>query len=224
MPESQDCHEVRALMPELATDVASGEVRAWALAHLAGCEECRRELEEVVGTVDALLLLAPRREPPAGFDLAVLASLERRPRRHRIRAGLLVAAALVLVATVAAGVAWRRGADDRVAADEYREVLSLADGSHLRAATLASDATGSGAVFAYEGHPSWMFVTVADAPAGTYHVRVVTEDGRSQWVGTCRVRDGVGSWGTTVAEPIGAIDRVEMYGDQLPTMVADFTR
>jgi hypothetical protein len=223
MPESEYCREVRALMPELATDVASGEVRAWALGHLAGCVECRRELADVVGTVDGLLLLAPPREPPAGFDAAVLAALERRPGRHRVRTGLLVAAALVLVATVATGVTWRQGADDREAAGEYRDVLSLADGSHLRAAGLTSEAAGSGTVFAYEGQPSWMFVTVAGAPAGTYHVRLVTADGRAHWIGTCRVQDGTGSWGTTIDASIGSIDRVEMYGDGLPTMVARFT-
>jgi hypothetical protein len=223
MSDSQVCHEVRALMPELATNVASGEVRAWALAHLAGCAECTRELAEVVGTVDALLLLAPPREPPAGFEAAVLGSLEPRPPRHRVRNRLLVAAALVLVAGIATGVTWWRGADDRVAADEYRDVLSLADGSHLRAADLTSETTGSGTVFAYEGQPSWMFMTVADTPAGTYHVRVVTDEGRSRWIGTCTVRDGTGSWGTTIADPAGSIDRIEMYGDGLPTLVADFS-
>lgn len=223
MPEPQDCHDVRAVMPELATDVASGEVRARALAHLAGCPECRAELAEVVGTVDALLLLAPGREPPAGFDVAVMAALDPPTHRHRVRTGLLVAASLVLVASVAAGVTWWRGADDRVVADEYGRVLSLADGSHLRAAELTSETTGSGTVFAYEGRPSWMFVTLADAPDGTYHVRVVTDDGRSQWVGTCRVSEGAGSWGTTVTASIGSVARVEMYGERLPTMVADFS-
>jgi hypothetical protein len=223
MPESQDCREVRGLMPELAADVASGEVRAWALAHVAGCAECRRELADLTGTVDALLLLAPRHEPPAGFDVAVLASLDRRPRQHRIRTAVLVAAALVLAATVATTVTWRRGADDRLTADEYREVLSVANGSYLRAASLASDTAGSGTVFAYQGRPSWMFVTVADAPAGTYHVRVVTQDGQPHWVGTCTVRDGAGSWGTTIPTSVGSIDRVEMYGDRLPTLVADFS-
>ncbi|MGH3975437.1 MAG: zf-HC2 domain-containing protein, partial [Pseudonocardiaceae bacterium] len=57
MPESERCREVRELIPELAMRVASGESRARGLAHLADCLSCRRELEEVSGTVDALLVL-----------------------------------------------------------------------------------------------------------------------------------------------------------------------
>jgi len=220
--ESARCREVRELIPELAIGVASGEVRAHALAHVAGCAGCRRELEDVAGTVDALLLLAPESEPPTGFDARVLAALEPPLARHRIRTGLLVAAAVVLVTSVAAGATWWRGADDREVADHYRGVLAIADGSSLRAADLTIDKTSAGDVFAYQGNPSWMFVTVDGAPSGDYHVRVVGTDGSSHWIGRCTVRDGGGSWGTSVDLPIGSVDRVEMYGEGLPTMVADF--
>ena len=222
MPESERCREVRELIPELAMGVASGEVRARGLRHLAECADCRRELEDVAGTVDALLLLAPESEPPTGFDARVLAALEPPLARHRIRTGLLVAAAVVLVTSVAAGATWWRGADDREVADHYRGVLAIADGSSLRAADLTIDKTSAGDVFAYQGNPSWMFVTVDGAPSGDYHVRVVGTDGSSHWIGRCTVRDGGGSWGTSVDLPIGSVDRVEMYGEGLPTMVADF--
>jgi hypothetical protein len=226
MPESERCREVRELIPELAMGVASGESRARGLAHLAGCVDCRRELEEVSGTVDALLLLVPEREPPAGFDVRVLAALDQRapqpqPQpRHRIRTGLLVAAAMVLVATLAAGLTWWRGADDREVADDYRSVLSTADGSYLRAADLQLDGASAGSVFAYQGRPSWLFISVEDAPDGTYHVRLVGADGRVRWIGTCTVRDGTGAWGTSVDLPIRSVDRVEMFGTRLPTIVA----
>jgi hypothetical protein len=221
MAESERCREVRDLIPELAMGVASGDARAPALAHLAHCTDCRRELEDAAGTVDALLLLAPEREPPTGFDARVLAALDKSPPRHRMRTGLLVAAAVVLVATLAAGLTWSRGADDREVAGQYREVLSIADGSYLRAADLQIDGTSSGNVLAYDGRPSWLFVTVEDAPPGNYHVRLVGTDGRTGWIGTCTVQDGTGSWGTTVDVPIRSIDRVEMFGARLPTMIAD---
>ena len=220
MPESERCREVRELIPELAMGVASGESRARGLAHLADCPSCRRELEEVSGTVDALLLLVPEREPPAGFDARVLAALDQRAPRHRIRTSLLVAAAMVLVATLAAGLTWWRGADDRDVADHYRSVLSTADGSYLRAAELRFDGADAGSVFAYQGRPSWLFMSVEDAPNGTYHVRLVGTDGVARWIGTCTVRDGMGSWGIAVDQPIRSVDRVEMYGDRLPTIVA----
>ncbi|MFE7224842.1 zf-HC2 domain-containing protein [Nocardioides sp. NPDC057577] len=224
MPESERCREVRELIPELAMGVASGEARARGLAHLATCASCRRELEDVSGTVDALLLLAPEREPPAGFDVRVLAALDQRPPRHRIRTGLLVAAAMVLVATLAGGLTWWRGAEDRDVADDYRGVLSTADGSYLRAADLTIDGASAGSVFAYQGRPSWLFMSVEDAPNGTYHVRLVGTDGRTRWLGTCTVKEGTGAWGTTVDVPIRSVDRVEMFGDSLPTVVANLRR
>jgi hypothetical protein len=224
MPESERCREVRELIPELAMGVASGEVRARALAHLAGCAACRRELEEVSGTVDELLLLAPEREPPTGFDSRVLAALDQRAPRHIVRTGLLVAAAALLVAGVAGGLTWWRGSDDRNVADQYREVLSIADGSDLRASELTVNGTSAGGVFAYDGRPSWLFVNVDNANSGTYHVRLVTNDGRSLWIGACTVRDGTGSWGTTVDLPIESVDHVEMSRQGLPTLVADFQR
>lgn len=220
MPESERCREVRELIPELAMGVASGESRARGLAHLADCPSCRRELEEVSGTVDALLLLVPEREPPAGFDVRVLAALDQRAPRHRLRTGLLVTAAMVLVATLAAGLTWWRGADDREVAADYRSVLSTADGSYLRAADLQIDGADAGTVFAYQGQPSWLFMSVEDAPNGTYHVRLIGTDGRTRWLGTCTVRDGTGSWGTSVDVPIRSVDRVEMFGTRLPTIVA----
>jgi hypothetical protein len=202
--------------------VASGETRARALAHLARCADCRRELAESAGTVDDLLLLAPEHEPPAGFDARVLAAVDERLPRHSIRNGLLVAAVAVLVAGLAVGLTWWRGADDRVVADQYREVLTIADGSYLRAADLTVDGASTGDVFAYQGRPSWLFVTVDGAGSGTYDVRLVTTDRRTRWIGECTVSNGSGSWGTTVDLPIRQVDRVEMYREGLPTMVADF--
>ena len=162
----------------------------------------------------------PEREPPAGFDARVLAAVDQRTPRHRLRTILLVAAAMVLVATLAAGLTWWRGADDRDVADHYRGVLSTADGSYLRAAELRFDGDDAGSVFAYQGRPSWLFMSVEDAPNGTYHVRLVGTDGVARWIGTCTVRDGTGSWGIAVDQPIRSVDRVEMYGDRLPTIVA----
>jgi hypothetical protein len=221
MAESQRCQEVRELLPELAMGVASGEVRARALAHLAGCAGCRRELGDVAAIVDELLLLAPEHEPPAGFDQRVLSAMDERVPRHRMRTSLLAAAALVLVAAVAAGFTWMRGEDDRTLAGQYRDTLAVADGSYLRAADLNADGTTLGNVFAYQGDPSWLFVTVESGNSGTYPVRLVTTDGRSLDVGVCTVRNGSGAWGTTVDVPVRSIERIELLRDGLPTMVAD---
>ncbi len=66
-------------------------------------------------------------------------------------------------------------------------------------------------------------MTVEDAPSGTYDVTLVTDDGRVRDIGDCWVRDGRGSWGTTVAVPIGTVDRVEMRSSDGGTVAATFT-
>src|SRR5881396_2165251 len=136
----QRCDEIRAVIPELAAGVASGDVRADALAHIAGCAACRRELEEVSGTLDELLLLAPEREPPAGFDLRVLNRIgDTAPRRRPLlRTALVLAAAALVVAGAAAGLTWTRSADDRNLADQYRDTLAVGHGSFLRAADITA--------------------------------------------------------------------------------------
>ncbi|MGH3307126.1 MAG: hypothetical protein ACRDOX_05495, partial [Nocardioides sp.] len=105
---------------------------------------------------------------------------------------------------------------------QYRETLEVADGSCLRAAPLVgSEESPAGHVFAYQGTPSWVFVTVEDAPSGAHRVRYVTEDGRSHPLGVCLVRDGRGSWGTAIDVPIYTVDRVELVHNG-STLSADF--
>jgi hypothetical protein len=221
MAESPRCEDLHDLIPELAMGVAPGEERARALAHLAGCADCRRELEEATSTVDELLLLAPEQEPSPGFEARVLSAMQPSSVRPRLRWGLLAAAAALLVAALAAGITWQQGSDERNVADQYRDTLAVADGRYLSAADLKLEGSTTGNVFAYQGRPSWVFLTVDGARSGTYHVELITSDGDSRWLGLCKVRDGAGSWGTTVDLPIGQVDRVEMFGEGLPTMTAD---
>jgi predicted anti-sigma-YlaC factor YlaD len=70
-----ECAHVRDLAPEVALGVAGGEDRAIVLAHTAGCSECRAFVAELSSTVDAVLLLAPTRQPPPNFETRVLQRL-----------------------------------------------------------------------------------------------------------------------------------------------------
>ena len=223
MSESQRCAEVRELIPELAMGVAPGDERAMALNHLATCAECRQVLEETSATVDELLLLAPEHEPPPGFDARVIAavSVDRPSRWRNVSKYVLAAAVVVVAAALAAGVTHWAGADDRQLAAQYRETLRAADGDYFSAATLGNEQNPDGHVFAYQGNPSWLFITMEDAPSGTYRVRYVTEDGRTDWIGVCQVRDGNGSWGTAIDVPLYTVDRVELVHDGR-TLSADF--
>lgn len=223
MSESRRCAEIRELIPELAMGVAPGDERARALDHIATCADCRQALEETSATVDELLLIAPEHEPPPGFDARVIEAVsDQRPRRWNISKVLPAAAAIVLAASLGAGLAHRAGSGDRQLADQYRQTLREADGQYLRAADLVGeDGQAAGHVFAYQGDPSWVFVTVENAPSGAHKVRYVTDDGHARWFGVCMVRDGHGSWGTSIDVPIYALDSVQLV-QHGKTISADF--
>src|ERR671918_66618 len=73
--------ETRELVAELALDVAAGEERGRALGHLETCRECRALVGGLADAKDEILLLAPEREPSAGFESRTLARLARDPLR-----------------------------------------------------------------------------------------------------------------------------------------------
>jgi hypothetical protein len=200
------CREVGELLPEIAVGIASGEDRARVLEHLSRCGNCRRELEQMTEVADELLLLAPEREPPLGFETRVLARLE--GTQNRGRRGLAVAAAAVVAAAaIAGGVVYRATADDRVLAAEYREVLRELDGRYFQTTTLhGSPGEDDGRVFGYQGRPSWVFVLIPPHDdARSYDITLETRDGGHLELGEVEVGTGGGSWGRTIPVDLGDV-------------------
>src|SRR5262245_50753476 len=157
------CDRVRSLASELALDIADGAERAEALEHLAGCAECRRAVAELSEVTDELLLRAPEREPPVGFESRVLARLEQSQpvirRRRRARRALFALAPAAVGAVLATVAVLGFTSDDRRLAGEYREALSAAHGSSFEAARLrAPGGLPAGVVYAYRGRKSWIFL------------------------------------------------------------------
>jgi hypothetical protein len=204
MSTESGCAEVRELIPELAIGIASGEDRARALQHLARCPECRRELEQMSEVADELLLLAPDREPPIGFETRVLSGLSFTKRR-RWRGVALAAAAALVLAAVAGGVVYRSSSDDRVLAAEYREVLRRFDGRYFQTATLhGSPGEGEGQVFGYQGTPSWIFVLIPPQDeTRTYGITLETRGGGHLDLGRVEVGPEGGSWGKAIPVDLG---------------------
>jgi hypothetical protein len=64
------------MLAELATTAATGHDRAQILWHVLDCPTCQHDLAELARTADELLLLAPQRQPPAGFDTAVVQRIQ----------------------------------------------------------------------------------------------------------------------------------------------------
>jgi hypothetical protein len=225
MVEPQTCLEIRELLPEVAAGVADGNARALALAHSVRCADCRRELDEITAVMDALVLLAPEREPLAGFESAVLTALAPAPLQRRPgRAVALAVAAAILVAAVSGGLVWRQTGDDRQLARQYRDTLAVAGGRYLTAADVKTvGGHPAGHVFAYQGEPSWVFVSIDAAPSsGRYWVQLITTDQRTINIGYCNVTAGKGSWGATVPVAIHDIGRIQLSRAGSPSMSARF--
>ena len=126
-----DCAHLADAAPELALGILPGDERAEAVAHLDECAHC----QQLVGTynvlTDRLLLLAPRAEPPPGFESRVVATMTagqgtpapiplRPPHptaRRRIPGAVLAVAACVVALLLTLGVVGPSSSPSVAAAD-----------------------------------------------------------------------------------------------------------
>src|SRR6185437_13887988 len=184
-PSSADCARTREALPELALGIADGEQRALVLEHVAGCADCRRELEELSSVADEMIALAPQREPPPGFENRVIERLAvrhpgRRPARRRLRR-LAFAAAVPAIAAASAIAMSVSYSSDRRLASQYQAALQGAHGKYFQSAHLNTPAgQEAGIVFAYQGSPSWLFYTLGGRyGSGLYKEQIITRSGRT---------------------------------------------
>jgi len=210
---SMSCAEFADSAAELALGVLTGRERADALEHLDHCEVCREHVRQLTTTGEELLGLLPTAEPPAGFETRVMdrlgiaapAPTQLRDRKrsawgHGFSPRRVLAAAAVVVAVAGAALGgWGLHAGTAPSAS-----------SGLSSATLlAADHDSVGKVFVYNGEPRWMYMTV-DLESGNQTVicQLVGSDGHVTTVGSFRLADGYGSWGSPAwtghGSPVGA--------------------
>jgi anti-sigma factor RsiW len=220
------CSEFAALAPELALDLLSGDERAAALAHLAGCRACQTNLDELARTADDLLLLAPRGEPPAGFESRVLARLaneegpqraekrllfgrpgsgsRRRPGRpHRWLPLGLVAALVVATATV--GVIVGRHSARRPQPSEIRTATVWADNFRSTCHIVAVPGT--------DGQGAEVLLRLDEVAEGPSAYPVLVEPasgGRAVAIGNVQVVGGHGAFDRVVPAQVGRIRGVQV--------------
>jgi hypothetical protein len=173
------CEEVRALAPELALGIVEGEERGRALEHLADCPGCRRRVEELAEVADQLLLLAPHREAPVGFESEVLQRVLPPPTPPKRRRRLALVLAPVAAALAAVAITLAIVGDDLDLASDYRQTLEEANGQGFYASGLRTPGgEEAGTVFTYVGSPSWLFINVDPAHrADLKGAELVTDDG-----------------------------------------------
>jgi hypothetical protein len=220
MNNDMGCEQVRELVPELALGIAEGDERGAALRHLGGCADCRQLVSELTSVGDELLLLAPAKEPPPGFESRVLDKLVEPPRPRRVQPLarrwrlVAVAAALVLVATLGGGSVYLATAGDRRLAESYQAVLREGQGSFFAAAPLQGAQGRVGTVFGYQGQPSWAMVTLRPPiPAERrFQVQVLTRDGRYLAAGEAVLGGAKGTWGVQLPVDLSAVHELRLVG------------
>jgi anti-sigma factor RsiW len=105
---SMRCDELLDAAPEFALGNLCGDERAAVVEHLEHCPSCQQTVSSFTAVSDRLLLLAPRAEPPFGFEERVLRSMngddDERPTAVSRRPGrvalVALAACLALVVAV----------------------------------------------------------------------------------------------------------------------------
>jgi anti-sigma-K factor RskA len=225
------CEEFDAVAAELALGVLTGRERAEALAHLDGCDACRENVHQLTMVGEGLLGLLPASEPPPGFETQVMERLglavpaagapgtpgkERgagAPRGQRAgwtRRMLAVAAVVVVIA--GAGLAgWGLHA---ATSTPPRSPLSSA-------ALLTATHEQVGKIYFYDGNPQWFSMAV-DLPreSSTVICQLVSQDGAITTVGTFRLVNGDGAWGSSAWAshgPVTAARLVSTDGTVLAT-------
>jgi hypothetical protein len=213
------CEDTRQLAAELALGIADGADRARALEHLAECAECREAVEELSAVADELLMLAPEREPPVGFESRVLARVQPAPiaprrLRHRRRSLLAAVAAAAVAAAATAGVVLGSTSDDRRLADHYRAALATAHGTDFEAARLrAPGQVPAGVVYGYRGSPSWIFVAIyRPYRATTYSIELAMTSGRRVTLSSLRLDTRTGSAGQSIPVDLHLVSSVRLVG------------
>jgi putative zinc finger protein len=208
------CEETRELAPELALGLVDGEDRARALRHLAECADCRRAVEELSVVVDELLLLAPRHEPPAGFESRVLAQITPPRRERRWRRVFVPLAAAGAAAALATGIVLGATGDDRRLADQYRATLAAANGSSFEATRLVdADGRRAGLVYGYRGRPSWIYLSLyGDRDGAGYRVELELADGRRVPLPRLQLDPATGSGGQAIPVDLQQVARVRLVG------------
>jgi hypothetical protein len=192
-PEPSACAAFDEASAELALGLLDPDVADQLLAHAAGCDRCRVELDSLVSTADRITLLAPEAEPPAGFErkaVAAMGGAATSSSRSR-RALVLVAAAVVLIA-VAGGIAVGRLTDSTTTPPTRVATGVLTDrGGQAR-----------GVVTVVRGEHPTLVMSLADVDAGgTYHCSVRTADGHTTEVAAWTVPgSGGGTWKVAISQ------------------------
>ena len=189
------CSDLREVAAELAVGSLSGDERAAAVSHLAGCQSCQQLMGELTGIADDLLLMAPEIEPPPGFESRVLTRLSESSRvvemgtRRRSRLRSLVAiAACVILGAIGGAVTAQVIADDD-SPQQLRTALALSSSGNTTCRVVVTT-----------GEPASLLISLDNSQGRTadYVAEAQPEQGAPIPLGRFAMSDGHGMLAKTL--------------------------
>ncbi|MEO9181068.1 MAG: zf-HC2 domain-containing protein [Acidimicrobiales bacterium] len=200
--------DYRDALAEFALGILDGRQRAGLLAHITTCPECAQNVRELADASDALLHVPLSAEPPLGFEsrfIDRIRSSQPEMSRWTLRAWTSLAAAAVLVA-VSFGIG---GTLDR--GHSHAPAANPVTLGNMDQRSLELNGRNVGSLLAYRGSPSWMYVTLG-VPGSLSSVRctIITKSGVRHFIGTFALKNGEGSWGTSLPVAFTSVRNVQL--------------
>lgn len=199
------CEVIADELTELALGTLSGRKRSEVLDHVGSCQRCRAELEQLSIVVDALQQLAPRIQPPLGFELRLAERLHATPtprsRRHR-RVGVLSAVAAAVLLAFGLGA---------VVAPEAGKGQGQSAAANLVTANFTSRGQVLGEFLVSAGSPGWMLVTIhGDGWKGTVTCNVTLSGGQVETIGVFKLAGEYGVWAAPLPSTGGQVRSAQL--------------
>lgn len=218
MTESVDCLAFDDAVAELALEILDPAERDLMLAHSAGCDRCRAELQILAATADRVVLLAPEAEPPLGFEQRAVHAVI--GARSRVVPLLLTAAAAIVL--FAAGLAV--GRIGHHAQSEQQSPQQSAP-EFRQAALVDQQGRTYGSVSLATDHGLILTMSLRALDEGTYRCVVQRRDGTAIEVASWPVgANGGGVWAVPVdaaLDEIRSVSVTESDGTTVATAALD---
>ena len=200
------CEVIADELSELALGTLSGQRRSDVLDHVESCQSCRAELEQLSTVVEALQQLAPRMQPPLGFELRLAAKLHgtetRQPRRYRRVNALIAVAAVVVTLAFGLGALVAHGAGNG---------KGQSSATNLVRANFTSHGQVLGELMVSADHPAWMLVTIHDgAWKGSVTCNVTFAGGQVETIGTFKLSGEYGAWAAPLKSSAGQVRSAQL--------------
>jgi len=207
----------------LALDDLDTDARERTLEHLASCRSCRELYDGLALTVEEVLSVGPRVEPPTGFEARALTGMGFRvpatPARNPWLRPTWTTVAAASVAAVLAGVlgtyAVTRDTGDAAttAASESPSARPAPPGSPASAGfwTRSGDSVGTVTPTFFDGRPVYV-LSIHSAPVGAHYLcRVRLADGRQVDVADWTMRSPTATW--VIEQPKSGATEVQLVSD-----------